>query len=62
MLKSGEAAAVCMGYANEIALACGSGYKAESRSYPERTGAAVYAETKEAKRDNLKNNTLLRAL
>lgn len=62
MLKSGGAAAECMGYAQQIALACGDGYVAEGRSYPERTGAAVYADTPKAKRDNLKNNTLLRAL
>lgn len=62
MLKSAGAAAECMSYAQQVAMACGTGYKAESRSYPERTGAAVYADTPQAKRDNLKNNTLLRAI
>lgn len=62
MLKSAGATAECMSYAQRIALACGDGYKAEGRSYPERTGAAVFAETREARRDNLKNNTLLRNL
>lgn len=52
----------CMGYASRIASSCGDGYKAESRSYPERTGAAVFPDTPEAYRDNLKNNTLLRNL
>lgn len=62
MLKSAGAANVCMGYASSIANAAGDGYKAEARKYPERTGAAVYPETPKAIRDNLKNNTLLRAM
>lgn len=62
MLKSEEIASVCDGYANSIAVAAGDGYKAERRSYPERTGAAVYAATPKAVRDNLKHNTLLRAM
>lgn len=62
MLKSGEIAAECMGYAQSVAQKAGSGYTAESRSYPERTGAAAFANTPEAKQDNLRNNTLLRAL
>lgn len=62
LLKSAEIAAECMGHAQRIAVACGDGYAAESRSYSERKGAAVSADTPKAQRDNLKNNTLLRAL
>ena len=62
MLKCAGAAAECMSYANRVAMACGEGYVAETRSYPERTGAAVFADSPKAKKDNLENNTLLRAL
>lgn len=62
LLKSGEIASACMGYASQIAANCGDGYVAEARNYPERTGAAVYADSPKAIRDNLKNNTLLNAL
>lgn len=61
MLKSAELQAECMKYAGEIAGRAGSGYEAQQRNYPERTGAAVKAVTGEAIRDNLKNNTLLKA-
>ena len=61
MLKSAGAAAECMSYAQRIALSCGEGYAA-TKAYPERTGAIVYAESSEANRDNIKNNTLLRNL
>lgn len=62
MLKSSEVASVCTGYAAGIAAAAGDGFAVERRSYPERTGAAVYAATPKAVRSNLKHNTLLRAM
>lgn len=38
------------------------GYKIEDRRYPERIGIAIYAEDYPAISDNLKNNTLLKAV
>ena len=49
---------VCGQHAARIAAAAGEGYRAEKRSYPERTGCAVYPSTEEAARDNLNNDTL----
>lgn len=38
------------------------GYVKEERRYPERIGVAIYAEDYPAISDNLKNNTLLKAV
>lgn len=60
VLKLPAMAQMCMSAASNIANQCGPGYVAESRSYPERTGAAVYPATPEAAIDNYRHNTLLR--
>lgn len=62
LLKSQAMADECMTVARGIQQRAGEGYEVQSRNYPERTGAAVVAVTKEAIQDNLDNNTLLRAL
>lgn len=62
MLKSAELQAECMQYASEIAGRAGTGYEAQTRSYPNRNAAAVVPVTDEAVRDILKNNTLLKAV
>lgn len=62
LLKSPGIANQCMTIAQSVKQKAGDGYEAQSRNYPERTGAAVVAVTKEAIQDNLENNTLLRAL
>lgn len=62
LLTSKEAQEICMEFATNAAAALGEGYKAEARNYPERHGASVYAETIEAKRENAKNNTILKAV
>ena len=61
LLKSGEVAAECEEQAKAIAGRAGDGYEIEPRNYPERSGYAVIAATTEARKDNLKNNTLLKA-
>lgn len=38
------------------------GYKMEERTYPERVGVALFAEDYPAISDNIKNNTLLKAV
>lgn len=55
--KSSGVQSALMSAANQIASNAGAGYKAVQ--YPSRV--IVVPETKEAERDNLKNNTLLKA-
>lgn len=62
MLKSAEMEGVCMSYAQSAAAQAGPDYKAESRHYPERSGAAVVPATPKGHADNLRNNTLLKTM
>lgn len=65
LLKSAEAQGECMKYANAAfsrASVSSDGYVVEPRNYPERSGAAVRANTYEARKDNFDNNTLLKSL
>lgn len=62
LLKSDAIASTCKEQADAIAERAGEGYEVTSRQYPERTAYAVSAVTKEARQDNLKNNTLLKAI
>ncbi|MBQ1294431.1 MAG: hypothetical protein IIY21_10355 [Clostridiales bacterium] len=62
LLKSQAMADECMKAAQSVRSKVGDGYEVQQRNYPERTGAAVVAVSKEAIKDNLDNNTLLRAL
>lgn len=62
LLKSDAIAGACREQANAVAARAGDGYEVQQRNYPERTGFAIIAATDEANRDNLKNNTLLKAV
>ena len=62
LLKSDGAKGVCREYASQIQRRLGDGYVMEDRNYPERSGAAVRADSFEAYRDNMENNTLLKSL
>lgn len=62
LLKSDAMKAVCREHAAGIQQRCGPGYVVEDRNYPERSGAAVRVDSYEAYRDNLDNNTLLKAV
>lgn len=62
LLKSAEIASVCEEEAHKVASRCGAGYKVDTYTGKTRVNAMVSADTKEAYRDNLKNNTLLKAL
>ena len=62
LLQSSEMGAVCEQYAKQVAARAGSGYEVDSYTGKNRVNAAVKAETKEAKRDNYRNNTLIKAL
>ena len=62
LLRSPEMAAICQAQARAIAGRAGSGYSVSTYTGANRVNASVMAETKEAVRDNLKNNTLLKAV
>lgn len=62
LLQSPEAQAMCLEKAQEIQGRCPDiGYIATVQVGKQRAIASVYAETIEAKQDNRKNNTLLKA-
>lgn len=63
LLKSPEILAVCREHAEATFAGCeADGYELETRNYPERAGCAVVAKKYPAIADNLKHNTLLKAL
>ena len=63
LLKSGEMAAICRSHAQAIAnRAGGTGYMVTTYTGRTRVNASVITATAEAARDNLKNNTLLKAV
>lgn len=62
LLKSGEVESMCMSYAQRTAGAAGPDYTVEARHYPERSGAAVTPANAKGHYDNLRNNTLLKAI
>ena len=62
LLTSDEMKNVLRQYANQVESISGSGYTASSYVGKNRANASVVAETKSAKKDNLQNNTLLKAL
>lgn len=62
LLKSQEIAEVCRSHAQEIAGRAGAGYEVTTYTGKTRVNASVHAATDEAYRDNLKNNTLLKAV
>ena len=62
LLKSSGMASCLMDYAKDVRNIAGIGYEVSQFSGPNRLNVSVYANTKKATRDNLKNNTLLKAL
>lgn len=62
LLKSPEIQDICKEHAENIANRCGDGY--ESTAYMESTRivAKVYTDSFRAMHDNMKNNTLLKAV
>lgn len=61
LLRSQEMMNVCRESANTIANRAGDGYEVDTYVGANRVNASVYAATPEARKDNLKNNTLLKA-
>lgn len=62
LLKSDEMATVCSRYAKDIAMRAGEGYTSDVYVGRSRVNAGVKADSIRAKRDNIKNNTLLKAM
>lgn len=62
LLKSTEMQHVLEEKATAIKNRCGDGYEQDIYVGKTRANAMVYAETFEAKRDNMKNNTILKAV
>lgn len=62
LLRSSELQEECVSYAKQIQATAGEHFAVESRSYPERRGAAVYPADDVGYYDNLKNNTLVKAM
>lgn len=62
LLKSKEMSELCKEKAEKVQKKAGKGFATQRRNYRERTGYAVVSKTYEAKRKNLKENTLLKAM
>lgn len=62
LLKSAEMREAVYGIASKAAQAAGSGYDCDSKMLDTRVVASVYTDTKKAAKDNLENNTLLKAV
>lgn len=62
LLRSPEMLQICEEHAGVVLDRCGDGYKTDGHTGKNRVNAMVYADTYQAKADNLKNNTILKAL
>lgn len=62
LLNSPQMAGILSSAAGHVADASGNGYSAEIIHPGTRAVAVIRAETKEAYRDNMENNSLLKAL
>ena len=62
MLRSDEMKTLCEEHANKTLGKLGPGYVVTSMTGKNRVNASIYAESFEAKRENMKNNTILKAL
>lgn len=62
LLRSEEMKNVCAEQASRIMQRCGSGYEMDTYTGKNRVNAMVKAETYQAKADNIRNNTLLKAV
>ncbi len=60
--RSPEMLAICQEYASRVQNQAGKEYGTERRMYRSRCGVIITAVTPAGVRDNLKNNTLLKAL
>lgn len=61
-LRSDDMMAVCRDHANDTVASLGDGYEVNTYTGRNRVNAEVAAVSYAAKKDNLENNTILRAL
>ena len=62
LLKSPEMMGICKEYASKAQSKLGDGYEVKTYKLDTRSAAKVQAETYKARKDNAKNNTILKAL
>ncbi len=62
LLKSNAMMSACTEEAKKILNKCGPGYDMDTHVGKNRVNAMVYARTYQAKKDNLDNNTILKAV
>lgn len=62
LMKSGNMQKVLKGYATGIRNRSGAGYEQDIHVGKNRANARVWADTSQAKKDNLDNNTLLKSV
>lgn len=62
LLNSKEMQSVLVSYASNVKNKAGKGYMYSTRKGTDRFKGYVHTTTKQAQKDNLKNNTLLKAL
>lgn len=62
ILRSSEMLHECEKHANRALARLGEGYKVTSMKGKNRVNASIFAETYQAKKDNLENNSILKAL
>ena len=62
LMQSEEMQSILKDKANNALNSLGEGYKSDIHVGKNRANAMVYADTYQAKRDNLKNNSILKAV
>lgn len=62
LLKSNEMMEICKELGNTALNRCGEGYDISAVSGKNRVNVSVYARTNQARKDNMENNTILKAL
>jgi len=62
LMHSMEMEAICKGHAERVRGRCGEGYATDTYHAQTRVIASVYTEDDKAMKDNLENNTILKAV
>ena len=62
LLRSPEMMGICKEYADKAQSKLGDGYEVTTHTGKTRVNAQIKAETYKARKDNAKNNTILKAL
>ena len=62
LLRSQEMRAICEEHANNAVGRLGPGYSVSTMTGKNRVNASILAESHQAKRENMENNTILKAL